>query len=127
MESVLLFIGGVLLLVAFVCCMVVIVKMFLNYRTGLSIGSFFGIFFFGIGYVLTLVFGWQNKDKWGLQVIMPIYTGALILGLVSFGAGYFLIPKMKDQQQRIHGSMEYSMQEELRRGLSDEVDFNFDN
>lgn len=102
MEFALLGIGGLLMLGAFVCCIIVIVKMFQNNQTGIGIASIIGLFICGIGYILTLIYGWQNKVAWGLQKVMPIYTGCLVLGLVFYGAGYaILIPKMaKDMNQQ---------------------------
>ena len=122
MEMVLIGIGGLLMLVAFVCCIIVIVKMFQNQQTGLGIGSIIGIFFCGIGYILTLVFGWQNKEKWGLQKVMPIYTGAFVLGLIFYGAGYaILVPKIMEQQQ----NMQQNMQQNFPSGVEGaEFDFN---
>ena len=53
-----------------------------QHMTGLGIGSIIGLCFCGIGYILTLIFGWQNKFRHGdYQKFMPIYTGALILRL----------------------------------------------
>jgi NhaP-type Na+/H+ or K+/H+ antiporter len=84
-------IGGISMLVAFVCCILVIVKMFQNNQTGLGIGTIVGMFVCGIGYIIALVVGWQNKDRWALQKIMPIFTGSLILGVILYGAGYAMI------------------------------------
>jgi NhaP-type Na+/H+ or K+/H+ antiporter len=101
MEWALMGIGGIFGLVALVCCIMVIVKMFQNNLTGLGIGSIVGIFVCGIGYILTLVFGWKNKDAWGLEKVMPIYTISLILCFILYGAGYaILIPKLANQVQQ---------------------------
>ncbi len=106
MEFVLMGIGGVLGLVAFVCCILVIVKMFQNQLTGLGVASIVGIFVCGIGYILTLIYGWQNKAAWGLQKVMPIYTLCLVLSIVFYGVGYALfLPKVikaaQEQQQQM--------------------------
>ncbi len=100
MEWVLIVIGGLLMLTAFICSIIVIVKMFQNKQTGLGIATIVGLVICGFGYILALIFGWKNKDAWGLQTVMPIFTGSFILGLVLYGIGYsILIPKIiKDAQ-----------------------------
>jgi len=129
MEWALLGVGGILMLVAFVCCIIVIVKMFQNQQTGLGVGSIIGIFVCGIGYILTLIFGWKNKAKWGLQTVMPIYTGALVLGLIFYGAGYaILIPKIIEQQNQMQQQMLDGMGGDVQfEGMGGDVQFNFDN
>lgn len=100
MEWVLIGVGGILMLVAFVCAIIVIVKMFQHNQTGLGIGTIVGLFVCGIGYILALIYGWQNKVAWRLQTVMPIFTGSLVLGLLLYGAGYaILIPKLVKQAQ----------------------------
>ncbi len=121
MEWVLLGLGGILMLVAFVCCIIVIVKMFQNNQTGLGIGTIVGLFVCGIGYILALIFGWKNKDAWKLQTVMPIFTGAFVLGIVLYGAGYaLLIPKMVQQvqqQQDLQQQMQQDMQQQMQQQL----------
>ena len=123
MEYVLLGIGMILMLVAFVCCILVIVKMFQNNQTGLGIGTIVGLFVCGIGYILALIFGWKNKEAWKLEKVMPIFTISLILGLVLYGAGYaILLPKLaiqiKDlQQQQMQQQMQQDMQQPMQPGF----------
>ena len=119
MEFVLLGIGGLLSLVALVCCILVIVKMFQNQMTGIGIVSIVGIFFCGIGYILTLIYGWQNKVAWGLQKVMPIYTICLVAGIIFYGIGYgMMLPKMMKQIQE--------QQEQMQQRATDDFgDFEF--
>lgn len=98
MEFVLLGIGAILGLVAFGCSIFVVVKMFQNEKTGLGVASAIGMLICGFGYILTLVFGWQNKKAWALEKVMPIYTACLVLAIIFYGAGYaILLPKMMDE------------------------------
>jgi riboflavin transporter FmnP len=100
MEWAIMGIGGIFGLIAFVCFIIVVIKMFQNNQTGLGIGSIIGIFVCGIGYIIALIFGWKNKEAWGLQKVMPIFTGSLILCFVLYGVGYaILIPKIAAQVQ----------------------------
>ena len=100
MESALMGIGSIFGLIAFICFIMVVIKMFQNNQTGLGIGSIIGVFCF-IGYIIALIVGWKNKDAWGLQKVMPIYTLSLILGFVLCGAGYaILAPKLLNQIQQ---------------------------
>ena len=91
MEWALIGIGAIAGLIAFVMCIIVIVKMFQNQQTGLGIGTIVGIFVCGIGYILALIFGWKNKDAWGLGKIMPIFTLCFVLAIVFYGAGYTML------------------------------------
>ena len=101
MEWALMGIGGIFGLIAFVCFIMVVIKMFQNNQTGLGIGSIIGIFVCGIGYIIALIFGWKNKEAWGLQKVMPIFTGSFILCFVLYGAGYaILLPKLATQIQQ---------------------------
>ena len=105
MEWVLISLGAVCAIIALVCCIMVIVKMFQNNQTGLGIASIVGIFVCGIGYILTMIFGWQNKVAWGLQKVMPIYTLSLVLMLVFYGVGYgLLLPKLMEEMQQVQQS-----------------------
>lgn len=120
MEYVLLGIGMILMLVAFVCCILVIVKMFQNNQTGLGIGTIVGMFVCGIGYILALIFGWKNKEAWKLEKVMPIFTISLILGLVLYGAGYaIMLPKLVNsvQQQMQQQQMQQDMQKQMQPGF----------
>ncbi len=101
MEFALFGLSSLFGIAAFVCYVLIVIKMFQNNQTGLGIGSIVGIFLCGIGYILTLIFGWKNKNAWGLQTVMPIYTVSLILSIVLGGAGYaILIPKFAAQIQQ---------------------------
>ncbi|MBX3422753.1 MAG: hypothetical protein KF752_14455 [Pirellulaceae bacterium] len=89
-------------LVGFVCAILIIVKMFQHNQTGLGIATLIGILVCGFGYLLALIFGWQNKQSWQLGKVMPAYTGSLILSFVLFGAGWVLMaPWVAREMQRI--------------------------
>ena len=60
MEIVLIGIGALMMLVAFVCCILVIVKMFQNQMTGIGSPVLLD-YLSAIGYILTLIYGWQTK------------------------------------------------------------------
>ena len=66
MEFALSGIGGIMCLIAFVCSVLVIVKMFQNEQTGIGIASIIGMLCAGLGHILTLIFGWKNKVAWDL-------------------------------------------------------------
>ncbi len=103
MAFVLLGLGSILSLVAFVCAILIIVKMFQNNQTGVGVATIIGLFICGFGYILALVYGWQNKVAWKLQTVMPIFTASFVLGLVLFIPGYGMLvaSMMKDVQQQI--------------------------
>jgi cytochrome bd-type quinol oxidase subunit 2 len=99
MEWVLIGLGGLSGLVALVCAVLVGVKMLQNNQTAMGIITIVGLFVCGIiGYVLALIFGWQNRQQWGLQKVMPTLTISLILALVLNGVGVaMLLPKMMEE------------------------------
>ena len=102
MEMVFLGLGGLLMLGAFVCNIIVIVKMFQNEMTGLGVASILGLFCMGIGYILTLIFGWKHKNEWNLGTIMPIYTACFVIGIILYGVGYaILIPKVMQDLENL--------------------------
>jgi hypothetical protein len=114
MEFALLGIGGLFGIAAFVCFVLIVIKMFQNNQTGLGIGSIIGVFICGIGYLLALIFGWKNKNAWGLQTVMPIYTVCFILSMVLGGAGYAIIlPKLATQIQQEMERQKGSMSNEF--------------
>lgn len=114
MGWILIGLGALFALAAFVFNILVIVKMFQNDKTGLGIVSVIGTFVCGFGYILTLIFGWQNRQPWSLQKIMPIYTACFVLGVVLYGAGYAIVlPQMlKDLDQDMNSQFE-SQQEDM--------------
>ena len=80
-------VGGICGLVAFVCYIIVVVKMFQNGQTGLGIASIVTLCCAGIGYIIALVVGWQNADRWGIRQLMLVYSISLALGIVLGGLG----------------------------------------
>lgn len=95
MEYVFFGLGSVFALAALVCCILVIIKMFQNSKTVLAVASLIGLFVCGIGYLIALILGWQNRQSWGLQRVMPIFTAAFFLCVALYGAGYAVVlPKL---------------------------------
>jgi peptidoglycan/LPS O-acetylase OafA/YrhL len=88
---ILVLLGSLLSLVAFVCAIIVVVKMFQENQTGLGVATVVGLFICGFGYILALVYGWKNKVAWKLETIMPIFTGSLVLSFVLFVPGYVML------------------------------------
>ncbi|MDX1927789.1 MAG: hypothetical protein SFV81_14800 [Pirellulaceae bacterium] len=88
---ILIAIGGLLSLVAFVCAIIVIVKMFQANETGLGVGTILGLFLCApVGYILAIVYGLKNKVAWKLETIMPIFIGSFVLGFLFVLPGYVL-------------------------------------
>lgn len=108
MEMGLMGIGGALLLAALVCSIMVCVKMFQNNQTGLGVASLVLMFCTGIGYFITLIFGWMKSSEWNIKGLMTAYTASLVLGALLFGAGYGMIgarlvnsPEFQQQMQQM--------------------------
>ena len=88
---ILIAIGGLLSLVAFVCAIIVIVKMFQANETGLGVGTIVGLFLCApVGYILAIVYGSKNKVAWKLESIMPIFIASFVLGFLLIVPGYLI-------------------------------------
>lgn len=68
--------------VAFVCYVIVVVKIFQNGKTGVGIAAILTLCCFGIGYIIALVVGWQNADRWSIRQLMLVYSISLGLGIL---------------------------------------------
>jgi len=94
MGSIFSLLGGVLALVAFVCFIIVVVKMFQNGKTGLGVATIVCLFC-GIGYIIALVVGWQNADKWGARNLMLVFSisfaAAILFNALGFAMGSTLV------------------------------------
>ncbi len=78
----------------------IVIKMFQNNQTGLGLDRSLVILMRYRIYPHA-DFRLENKNAWGLQTVMPIYTVSLILSIVLGGAGYaILIPKFAAQIQQ---------------------------
>ncbi len=87
MDSVLFVLANVAGLVGFVCFVIVVIKMFQNDRVVLGILSIVTCF---LGQFIALFAGWKNKEAWKLNKVMPLFTLALLVSLVSNGAWIYL-------------------------------------
>ena len=77
--------GGILGLVAFVCFIMVLIKMFQQGQSTLGIVCIVLFFCGGIGYLIAMAFGWINSTKWGIRNTMLVWTGSF-LGAILFQA-----------------------------------------
>jgi len=71
-------------LVAFVCYVWVIVKMFQHGQTGLAVGCILGLCVCGIGYLVAFIYGWVKSGEWKLMPVMGVWT---VMLLISWGLG----------------------------------------
>ncbi len=69
-------------LVSLVCFIMVIIAMFKSGDTTLGIVCIVLSLCGGLGALIAFVMGWVNAAKWNVQKIMPIWTGAVIAGIV---------------------------------------------
>jgi hypothetical protein len=100
LEMGLMGVGVIFSLIALVCSIMVCVKMFQNDQTALGVISLVLMFCTGIGYLITLIFGWMKSSEWNIKGLMTVYTATILLGIVLFGAGYgILIAKVVKEVQ----------------------------
>lgn len=87
--------GSLCGLAAFICFVIVLVKMFQNGQSTMAIVSIITACC-GIGHIIALVIGWQNADSWAIRNLMMVYTvcfvGAFVLGAIGQATGGQLIP-----------------------------------
>ncbi len=120
LELGLLAIGGILSFVSLVCAIMVIVKMFQKEQTALGIVSLILLFCSGIGYLITLVYGWMKSTEWNIKKLMVTYTVCFISSAVS--CQYWC---RDHAPQDVEGEQEIDQQDD--EDMPAEVDFNFDN
>ena len=73
-------------LAAFICYIIVLVKMFQNGQTTMGIVSIVTACC-GIGQIIALVVGWQNADRWMIRNLMMVYTVCFVGGIVLGAIG----------------------------------------
>lgn len=83
--------GGILGIVAFVCWIMVVVKMFQNDQSTMGIVSIITMFCSGIGHLVALIVGWMNAAAWQIKNLMIAYTVCLVLAIVLLVPGYILV------------------------------------
>ena len=88
LELGLIVVGGLLSLVALICGIIVVVRMFQNQKTALGMISLTLMFCSGVGHLVALVVGWMKSSEWNIKGLMVAYTLAFFLGTVLLGSGY---------------------------------------
>src|SRR5262245_7717844 len=83
MEAIWTILLAVTGLVGLVCLIMVWVKTFQHGQTGLGIVLILLTFPCGIGYFITLIYGWVKSKEWNLTNIMLIWTICLALNIVA--------------------------------------------
>ena|SRR5262249_15587453 len=75
--------SGISSLGSLVCLILVLVKMFQRGETTLGVVFIVLTFCCGIGVLATFIYGWIKSTPWGIQNIMLIWTGCIVLGIIS--------------------------------------------
>lgn len=68
-------------LVALICFIMVLVKMFQHGQTGLGVACII-LAFCGIGWFIVLVYGWMKADQWKIKNLMMAYTVSFLLAIL---------------------------------------------
>src|SRR5215212_827638 len=77
MSSIVSLLSIVLGIVAFVCWIIVLIRMFQAEMTGAAIATLL-LVFCGIGHLVGFVLGWMNADRLRVRSTMYLWTGCLI-------------------------------------------------
>ena len=93
--------NGIFGLIAFVCFILIVVKMFQNGSTGLGIATILSSCLCGIGMIVALIFGWLNADAWRIRQLMLVYTVALIGMFITAGVNYPVYVEQYNRQIQV--------------------------
>jgi hypothetical protein len=91
-------------LIALVCFILVIVKMFQHQHTGLAIVCIV-LFCCFVGHLIGFIFGWMKSGEWNIRNIMIAWTVGLVMeiaGVAISPPDYSQFQKQLEQQQNIH-------------------------
>ena len=80
-------VNNLLGLVALVCFILIVIKMFQHGQVGIGIVTIITAFC-GIGFIIALVYGWMKAKDWNLQTVMLVYTVAFIVNIALGGYVY---------------------------------------
>jgi hypothetical protein len=69
-------------LVAFVCFILVLVKMFQNDATQLGVTIIVLTCLCGIGPLIAFVVGWMRSEEWSIRPLMLVWTGCAVINLI---------------------------------------------
>ena len=75
-------VGVLAQVVALVCWILVVIKMFQNGNTVLGIIS---IVLCGIGGLIAFIYGWMKSGEWQIQPIMLAWTAAIVVAIAING------------------------------------------
>jgi hypothetical protein len=98
MDLILQVVSTIASLVALVCFVIVVVKMFQNKQVGLGVVSIILCF---IGYIIALAVGWKNRTAWKLEKVMPVFTAAFLISIATTSISIVAIVKqgLEERQQ----------------------------
>ena len=75
-------------LIALVCYIMTVVKMFQNTDSALGIASAVGFIVCGIGVLVAFIFGWIKVNDYENKTVMIVWTACIAFNLIlSFAAG----------------------------------------
>jgi hypothetical protein len=90
--------SGIAWLGTFICFILVLVQMFQRGETTLGIVCIV-LACCGFGFLIAFIYGWVKSGQWGIQNIMLIWTGCIVLSIV----GGALNPAQFQQFQQLPG------------------------
>jgi hypothetical protein len=76
-------IGGIGFLIAVICHIIVIVKMFQNGKSGLAILAIVLSLCCIPGVLFTLIYGWVKSTEWNIKNLMLVYTIGVVLDIAG--------------------------------------------
>jgi hypothetical protein len=88
---------------ALICHILIIVKMFQAGQTGLGIACIILFFCCGIGFLISLIYGWMRAKEWNISPLMTVYTALLVADLAIGGVRYNDIKEQIQKQLQKQG------------------------
>jgi cobalamin biosynthesis protein CobD/CbiB len=90
-------VGMLLSLGAFVCYILVVIKMFQKNATTPAIVSLVGLLACGLGVLFAFVYGWTKASAWNIQNIMIAWSVCIV---VSIGINVATLPAAMEQMRQ---------------------------
>lgn len=91
-----------------VCWIIILVKMFQN---GHTVAGILSIVICCVGWIIALVVGWQNVDRWRIRPLMYTYTGLLIANFILTG---MMVPNI---MEAVRQAQQQAIQQQQRGGM----------
>jgi len=96
---------GAVGLAAFVCYILVVIKMFQKGDQTMGLVSAIGFLVCGLGYLVAFVYGWMKAAEWDIKKIMLGWTACLLVNLAVFCIASAAIAMLGNNSNKAFGTV----------------------